>query len=566
MADENDIHQRAQQAVASSLRHFHAQPQHTIDHLPRTQHDLETLTVQEKILASAAVASGEDAVAYYRPDGKGNFKLAEKFDLYDFDHRNPTRFDATLAASALRDDTFATPDAVRDNATYQIPVRENGKVMGVVVIHATQAGSSRVQTAEEAAQNAGLPQGAPLKDVHESADVAMAKLQMAADIVQMNKAHLLKEGGRVLPEGTDIGTPKEKEAFMLQMAKDMFRAQPKFSPVPESEYAPVRDAKTAEELRLAIGKILPHDNTNQGLHVKNVADMMKYTMEGLNDGKAKPVVTAEQVGRMEELAMLHDVGKGQLSSAFLQNYASPDPKEQTARDEEAYGRNANHAVFTGVQLDLYPATAAIVKNHHHGHDRYTEPELDKNLHGKKDEYVIAADHASEKEVSVLSRMLRVADVTQRITDDEVGKPLHVALQEMAEKAGAIYGKDDQGKRTAIQSFDLKKMDANTIDADSLAFMIAHGVFHSFGQQREVEERAAGKVDGWRSKGASKYDDSALSAVEKDILEKLHWPERKAEVEARIEAQVTSDPALAEHAVSSQASLPRVQRTTAKITR
>ena len=525
------------------------------DHLPRTESDLASLTIGQRILSSAVAASGCDAVAYYVPDGKGQFAMADHLDLYDFDHKHPTEFPLTL--DGFHEGTYATEASVRATSDtggyYQLPVRdEHGELKAIVVLHPPQDGYVRIQNAVEAQKNREWRTLPPeqkattsLPDAHEPAAVRIAKLQMAGDIIDNFSTSLLQNHNQMLANGQDIGTAQEREAFLLKMAKDMFRSFPKKDAIPADAYAAVMNARNGEELRVAVRPLLKHDDAMQGPHTEGVADLMKYSVEALNEHTRKRHrLTSDDQNTVELLAMLHDIGKSQFSYAFFQDWTMKgktpeETAEQKQRNSELVGRNANHAYLDNVVLSLYPSSAKIVADHHHGHDRYTQAELTKNLGDQGDHYVIATNHIAPDQVHMLSRMLRVADVMEAKTA-RATISISDALRQMAEGV-ADFGKNADGSTKSFKqvaeeiakggapSFTLKPMDPNTIDRDALCFMIEHRVFQKYGAQRNADEIAAGNAKGWVDpKGNALYNAQDVQAVGDAILQALHWDERKQE--------------------------------------
>jgi hypothetical protein len=483
----------------------------TIDHLPRTLEELRALPDDQKILLAAATASGCDAVAYYTPDERGKFALSQHIDLY------PTRQTTFAPDVEYRGDTFANEHAVRENATYHIPVlatdakgKATDQIKGVIVLHGPDVSYNRLQTEQEA--QAG-------NDMHEPVSARLAKLEMARDIVAEHQ-DLFGATGQVLKEREahhkEIG---ERIAYFAKLKTDLFKTSP--------------------------------GETHQNPHLTNTGELMEIAVDKAINSQST-VISEEQRTLIRQLAELHDLGKTQMSTGIFKPWQVPEKdaggtaipgaaEENKARNEYFAAINHNHPLFTLVTMLMYPDEGTVAGAHHHGLFRYTDEELKQKLGDKWGDYKILTDNLSPEQVPTLSKMIRVSDVVESITGSTVDKPLALALQETAEKSGVVYNKDDKGNRTDVSSVKIPQFNPNSIEADVLCFMIDHGVFKAYGEKQTAEQ------NGWASKktGQPKYDAEAVDKAGQQILAALGWPERKAEIEPKLLAAIANDPVIAQ---------------------
>jgi hypothetical protein len=294
----------------------------------------------------------------------------------------------------------------------------------------------------------------------------------------------------------------------------------------------------------------------QAAHLKHTADLMSYTVDAINEG-GKPVLNEQQRNRAEMLAIIHDAGKTQSPYTMFQNIGTPktdaEKAESKAFGEYTFATNGNHDYLDKVLLPLNPDAGRTIGDHHQG-NRNTEAEWKAKV-GQPgiDRWEIHDDHnTSPASISTLSHMLRVDDVTEAITargpntlDWALRQEASMAVDISAYKPpagpdgkpplgadGKPVDPSDPTFAAALKAlkesggtlhFSEKPMDPNTIDRDALGYMIEHHVFEKYGQQRDAEEKAAG------GKGWSKYDAAKLKETEAQVLDVLHWDERKNEL-------------------------------------
>lgn len=396
-----------------------------LEHLPRKLEELLALSDEQKILLSAATASGCDAIAYYTPDASGTLALKSHIDLY------PDSNTAFAPTAAYNPHTFDTEEHARNNATYHIPVPSTG---GLIVLHAPQNAYSRVQNEAEAADQ---------KDAHEQARFRKAKLEMAEHIV---RAH-----------------------------EDLFAIEPdswaeRFSREAKAEHHKTLPEKLAyfrtliEDMKKTLG-----DESFQISHFTGVADMMTATVDKAINTPGKDIVNPAQRELLNLIAQLHDVGKTQLSSAMLMPWRSGNKGTQE-ENEYSTSINHNHPLFTLTTMLLYEQEGLETAAHHHGLFRYTDEELKRSIGDKGyQHYHILTDNIPFDKLPPLSKIMRVCDVGEAIMRRS-HKSVDETIRIMAEKAG--YD-------AATNSFKPVTQDANTIAPDYLCFMVANGVFDEF---------------------------------------------------------------------------------------
>ncbi|MDX2073990.1 MAG: hypothetical protein SFX19_06470 [Alphaproteobacteria bacterium] len=476
-ADESEAVNNS--AEASGAPADNAAPK-VIDRLPGSVEQLMQLSPEEKVMLAAATASGCDAVAYYTADGHGAFSASEIIQLYPPAHyresgtRQP-EFAANLAE--YNPATHTTAEQVMDNAQYHIPVpvysadgRATDQIKGVIVLHAPQEGLSKLQSTAQDHKN----------DLHEPVESRMAKLKMAEDIVSEHQ-DLFGASGRVKAweKHNSIGA---KLAYFKKIIGDAYATM--------------------------------GEGNSQQAHMDAVAGLMDLAVEKtLNKPGMKPLVDKAEAELIHDLAELHDIGKTQMSSAFLRPWRHL-ATEEDKRDFVEH--NHNHPLFTLLELLVYPAEAKMAAAHHHGVFRYSDEELKHALGEDFSQFTILKDNLKPEEISPLSYMLRLCDVTESMTGS--GKQsLEQAVQEMAAKVQMQDGKPVIG--------------ANTIHPDYLCLMIKNGVFDNYDRPKDAEK---------------------LKAVEQSVLEKFGWAGAAGEQkEAVLRAAIAADPLLKDPANQTQ---------------
>ena len=510
----------------------------TIDHVPRTLDELYALTDEQKILLAAATASGCDAVAYYTPGAQpGTFSLQQHIDLYPASN---TAFAPAL--NQYNPHSFTTEEAVIANAEYHIPVyavdnqgKATDTMKGVIVLHAPTDRYSRLQP------SAGIDDKSRAS---EPSSIRKAKLDMAKFIVGEHQ-DLFGVSGQMLSarEQHHLALP-EKERYFIQVIKRMFDTFTKRNEFNIDDFNRVHAAKDAHELKAALRKITPWYDSDQAPHVLGVTDLMEYAVDKAvnRDGK---VISDRQKDLLLELTLLHDIGKTQMSSAFLRAWQVPDdPQEQAARDKYFAGQNHNHPLFTLMTMLLYKNDGITAASHHHGVFRYGNDELRSRLGDDFGKFHILADNIPPQDLPALSKIMRVCDVTEAITGNpNADQPVHIAMMELAQKAG--YDPRDKSVKPV-------SIEPGSIDPDYLCFLIDNGVFHAYGQQRATENaegwvvRKTPRREGDVPAGTLKYTAAEVDRAGQEILEAFHWKERKVAVEQEIRQAVANDKLLREN--------------------
>lgn len=490
-------------------------------HLPADYRELFKLSAEQKVLISALVASGGDAVAYYTPGEKeGEFVINQQFDLYQ---ANDTKFAESVQLTS-RANTVFPKEGADGVMTHLIPVRAaDGKPKGVVVVH----------------------ESATKYDKEEPEYCRQAKRKMALDIVNEH-ADLFGASGKLLLQREEAHRSLEqKQKFFLQLSKDMFstltrqiQADPQIQPA-------VKNAKTADELKSALRKAENITDSDQYPHVLGVSDLMEHALKKAVNGDgdpAKRVMNDQQVDLLELLTLLHDVGKTQMPSQFLKPGADKD------QDAKEFGteRNGSHPLFSLMTLLNYPQDGLDASLHHHGLRRYGDEDITRmrakgEVRPEFNRFTeLRGADVPPDQVPALARIMRVCDVCEAITG-RADIPLHKAVEQL----GAIGEPGDFYKKIRMGADGKPLVNHDSIDPDALCFLISNGVFHAYGEQRVAE------ANGWASKrkgefeGKSKYNSEELTKVEAEILKTFGWD--KAEVreqkEKEIRASIAADPIL-----------------------
>lgn len=440
-----------------------------ISHVPSTYEELRKLLPSERTLLAAATLSGGDAIAYYTPGENGKLQLQQHIDLYPA----PIKTDFAQIIT-YRDDhkTHATDEQVLSSKEYHLPVRtKTGELQGVVVIHAPTGNFATVQTPEQALQK---------DNMNESPTTRRAKLDMAQYVLNSQSATLSKWQ----PNPDDNLEAKQK----------YFR-----------------------DLRKYFIKVLG-DKLPQANHVTGVSDLMMITVDKVINAKEK-IIDEPHKKMLEDITVLHDVGKLQASTPFLNKQWRADTPD--GRNKYFMGQNHNHPLFSYLALSAYPQEALITASHHHGMLRHTEKEMKEGMGEGYEKFRILKDNVPFDDLPALSKFMRVCDVTQAMTD-RGNKPIAKAIGELAIRAG-YHAKSE--KAPAVFDDNIKH-DCNSFDPEYLCMMIANGFFTEYGKS---------------PKGAAKYDKVAVEKISKEVLEAFHWEEKKTEIEARLRKRVADDP-------------------------
>jgi|GEM_PF-3483010 len=432
----------ASRFVAPPRKHEPKEP--SLDHLPRTIEELLALSSQQKILLSAATASGCDAVAYYMPDASGKLTLKEHIDLYPTAN---TLFDKNITYNP---ETFSTDKNIRNSPVYHIPVPGTN---GVIALHAPQRFLSRVQSEEEALDPS---------DAHEPVRFRRAKLEMATDIVNEHSDLF-----SVPKDNWRERTRREKEHKTLPKKLAYFH-------------------RLVDDMHKTLG-----EDGFQVAHVHGVSDLMLTAIdEAVNKNQVVPVINQQQRELIAVLTELHDVGKTQLSSSLLRAWRSSAKQKSKDKKSEEHrydvSINHNHPLFTLTTLLLYEQDGLTTAAHHHGLFRYTSEELAHAIgeEGFK-QYHILTDNIPFDKLPPLSRMMRICDVTESMVG-RYHKDMDHCLRSMAKQAG--YDADNHCFRPVVHN-------ANTIDPEMLCFMISSGVFEAYAKKHPEVSCDAQKVEG-----------------------------------------------------------------------
>lgn len=441
-------------------------------HLPGRVEDLVRLNDEYKVMLSATTASGCDAAAYYKADDQGRLIADKIVQMYPPAHyresggRQP-QFAGQI--TGFQSATFSTADQVLAHTEYHIPVyRRDAKgdrtniLQGVIVLHAPQEGLSKLQ--DTATNNR--------QDMHEPVATRMAKLRLASFIVGEHE-DLFGAAGALLKQ-------REDRHHSISAKLGYFK-------------------KLIAESRATLG-----EGNDQQSHVDHVAKLMDITMNRLNKDPAHPLVTPEQAELIHDLTELHDIGKSQMSSAFMRPWQR---KIDDGRETYFMEQNHNHPLFTLLELLLYPTDAKTAASHHHGVFRYGSDELKQALGEDFDRFTILKDNLKPEEISPLSYLMRICDVAESMTGRGT-VTMEQAVQQLADK---VQLKDGQ-----------PVIGPGTIHPDYLCLMIHNGVFDHFERNthpeklREVESRVLEQF-GWTKETAASKESALLAKIAADPL-------------------------------------------------
>lgn len=437
-------------------------------HLPANLKEIMALPEEYKVLLAATAASGCDAAAYYIHYPRQGYHLDKYIDLYQ---SNITFF----------------PDFLEDSdigGMYNIPVRnEHGRIKGIIALHAPDNAYNQKESY-----------------YHRS-----AKLGMAHYLLERKAYVFCSSDGKPCAKPADAD---DKHSFFTRIVKDMFFS---LSSVGDDVLPSIYEAKTAGELKEAFRKAITTTTCIQHRHVIGVADLMDYTIAmGVN--AETTVLSARQAETMTLLSLLHDLGKTQMPSYLFRKQTLPHDRSFEDFEYEV-SRNGNHPLFTLLILLPYEREAMIGAAHHHGLRRYGKAErkslkergrVRANFH---DFTQLKGKDITASKLSILSRLLRVADVGESITGSS-DLPLHEAIRQMAEQVRF----DDKGNPI---------INPDTIDPDALCFLISTGVFDAYGKQKTEHS------DGWLSErlgfsGQSKYAPPELQEISRITLQRFGW--------------------------------------------
>lgn len=449
-----------------------------ITHVPSTVQELMALDEKQRTLLAIATVSGADAVGYYA-NQDGALVLQQHMDIY------PTLETAFKPEITYNNQTHDTDAHIRENSEYQLAVRgQDGSLQGVIVLHAPEGDLSRVQTEEQA----GLA-----NNLNEPPAMRHAKITMAEHILEAQKTKLLPSWQQLALKGQRPDSGQDKQAYFKMLRNDFI-------------------------------EVMGKDST-QSAHVQGVADLMMVAVDKVINTPEKTIIDAKHKAMLEDITVLHDVGKLQTSVPFLVKPWRNDDVDLNTR-RYFMEQNHNHPLFTYVALSAFPHEALTAAAHHHGVLRYTDKELEKGLGADYAKHRILKDNVPFEQLSALSKFMRVSDVTESITGDRANKSITQAIKQMAERAG--YDAD-------TKSFKPVTHDCNSIDPDILCMMIDNDFFKSYGKMREQQ------MNGWKDpNGVSKYDEKSVEAISNEVLAAYHWKERKTEVEAKLRGEVQQD--------------------------
>lgn len=458
-------------------------------HLPTSVEGLLALSDTQRTLLAAATVSGCDAVAYYAIQD-GNAVLQQSLDLYPM---LKTTFPEHMTFNSHTHDGDAQ---VRHSTEYHIPVRGlDNSLQGFVVLHAPTDELNHLQNDTEAVDPNNLK---------ESPAERCAKLTIAEHIIEKQKVSLL---------------PPRQKAILSQRANPQREKQEYFKMLRE-DFIQILGAQSL-----------------QADHVNGVASLMMLTVDKVINTPEKTIIDDAHKSILNDLTVLHDVGKLQAAVPFLVKRWRPDAAtEDQTRNHYFMGRNHNHPLFSYLALSAYPHEAMLTAAHHHGLLRHNEKELHLGLGKDKNDYVILKNNIPFNQLSALSKFMRVCDVTESITGGRAKRPLANALQELAERAGY---------NASLKTASPVTPSCNTIDPDILCMMIDHGFFQAYGQMREQQ------TGGWKdTNGAKQYNEQAVDKLASEVLEAFHWRERKAVIEQQLRTNVAQDRFITEPVLSS----------------
>ncbi len=450
-----------------------------IDRLPGNVPELEKLSDEQKILLAACTASGCDAVAYYTHNEQGSYSQTQRITMYPPEYYTGGTEKPTFAESiaGYQMNTHSGEAELRANKHYHIPVyaterdgSATNQIKGIIVLHAPTHEFSQLQASSSDDKN----------DMREPVASRLAKLKMAGDIVAEHQDLFGATGELLRKREEHHRTIDNKIIYFTKLVAD------------------TKATLTTDSEQLS--------------HMDGVTDLMDIAVGSVVAKGSK------QAQLIHALTELHDVGKIQMSSAYMR----PWVKEKTAEIQKYFdGENHNHPLFTLLELLLYPTDAKTTSAHHHGIFRYDNEQLKAKLGVDMGKYTILADNMKLQDVSPLSRLMRVCDVTEAITGTRTDKPIHVAMQELADKV-KIQG--DKGE-----------IAPNSIDPDYLCYAIQDGLFKKYGELRGAE---------WKDKsGVGKYDAAQVETTGAAILERFGWNQQKHEA---VKAALQHDPLIVEN--------------------
>ncbi len=517
-----------------------------LSHLPDDYHDLFKLSDEQKTLFSALTASGADAVAYYTPDGDGNFSLNKHIDLYN---KRNTRFEEHLAYDPRNGVEEVNTGGAR---VYHIPVKVGEHVKGVAVFHADTTHQANIEEAKECRD---------------------AKLRMATHIINTH-ADLFGISGQLLKRNEQAHLSFEKKhAFFMTLAKDMFKTFGANHAAPEL-LQKVDEAKTAKELMAALRKV-ELGSSEQYPHVLGVSELMGQALDKAVNAKGE-LINARQRDLIEVLTLLHDVGKTQTPS---QQLAPENGKQSLAESELAISRNGSHPLFTLLTLLFYERDGMMTATHHNGLRRYGDEEIAvKKMKGTvgrefNDWTEFKGKDMQPAELSPLAKIMRVVDVTEAITA-RPSLPMSQAIKQLG-AVGTAFNPDDlynKARLDAAGQASLAKtgqvvlgrdgnavINQDSMDPDYVCFLIANGVFDAYAKQR------AEATGGWLSTnkdfaGQSRYDPERMKEEGDKVLHRFGWddPKIRAEKEAKIRKEISEDRFLQENSPARAARLMGMQ--------
>ncbi len=488
-----------------------AQRENPITRIPDHFDAVLALSPEQKVLLAATLASGCDAGGYYTPGANGNeFTLNKHIGIYH---------DIPFAP------TLVYPPA--QNTPYHIPVKADGQIKGVIVLH-----PSLVSV-----------------DQAEPASCRTAKLKMARDIIAEH-SDLFGVSGEILQRRQQAHCSLEqKKQFFLTLIKDMFSTFTELNPGHGPlTHRPVQAARNTQELKTALRAVAGvASDSDQYSHVLGVTELFEFAMnKAVNGNPHHAVMNADQIEMGTLAALLHDVGKTQVPS---QGMAKRPPQNSGLDNLIMTSRNGSHPYFTAVMLSLYPE-ALDAAAHHHGLARYGEEEQKKitadyqKMHlgvSASDFTVMTGPDIAPNRLPPLTKLLRVADVAESITG-RVDKPMHEAIRQLG-TVGRADNPKDLFNKVRIGADEKPLITPDTVDPDCLCFLLANGVFEAYGEKRTNE------ASGWLDKNKNpKYQKEEVAKIKTQILHNYGWdiPAIREQKEAEIRKAITSDPLVREN--------------------
>jgi putative nucleotidyltransferase with HDIG domain len=170
-----------------------------------------------------------------------------------------------------------------------------------------------------------------------------------------------------------------------------------------------------EETILSFANMIDQRDTYTAGHTTRVAHYCKLLAEGLGLGE-------EQIGIVQRAATLHDIGKIATPDSVLLK-----PGQLSALDYDLIKLHASAGYDMLVNIASYQELAGIIRHHHERYDGKGYP-----------------DRLKGKDISLLSRVIVVADAFDAMTTNRIYKPRKVieeALRELQQLSGIQFDPD-----------------------------------------------------------------------------------------------------------------------------